>query len=99
MLVNSLFYLGRALGFSTAVAWGVAAAFALIPQTIYFEHLYLWWHPRDGTRKSPHFQHREVLGSYETWYNRIVHGFPIALVGLYCFCRRSLRGPSGGRVR
>ncbi|MDP2054074.1 MAG: hypothetical protein Q8L75_10590 [Acidobacteriota bacterium] len=55
------------------------------------------WHPSDHaagvtTSKwrseaggSPHEGHREVLGRYEAWFNRLVHGFPIAPVGLYLF--------------
>lgn len=53
------------------------------------------WHPRDhtagprapesksGQDGSPHEGHRQVLGSYEAWFNRLVHGFPIAPIGLY----------------
>ncbi|MDP2321224.1 MAG: hypothetical protein Q8O42_18015 [Acidobacteriota bacterium] len=55
------------------------------------------WHPSDHaagvtTSKSrseaggsPHDGHRRVLGRYEAWFNRLVHGFPIAPVGLYLF--------------
>jgi hypothetical protein len=41
------------------------------------------WHPGDRTPSSPHHQHREVLGGYESLYNTVVHGFPFAPVGLY----------------
>ncbi len=41
------------------------------------------WHPRDKTDGSPHRQHRQVLGRYEAFYNRFVHGFPVARIGLY----------------
>jgi hypothetical protein len=41
------------------------------------------WHPRTGTPESPHAQHRQVLGRYEAWFNRLVHGLPIPPVGLY----------------
>jgi hypothetical protein len=41
------------------------------------------WHPRDGTSQSPHYQHRQVLGGYERWYNRLLHSMPVAPVGLY----------------
>lgn len=40
------------------------------------------WHPRDGTDRSPHYQHRQILGWYESFFNRIVHRLP-APVGLY----------------
>lgn len=43
------------------------------------------WHPYTGSARSPHYQHRQVLGAWEHAYNRIVHGFPIAPVGLYVF--------------
>jgi hypothetical protein len=43
------------------------------------------WHPRDGTSASPHYQHRQVLGGYEAWFNRLLHSVPIAPVGLYVF--------------
>jgi len=42
VLVNSLFYLGRANGLSNAVAFALALGFSLIPQSIYFENLYLY---------------------------------------------------------
>jgi hypothetical protein len=41
------------------------------------------WHPWDGTPRSPHTQHREVLGRYESAWNAIVHRVPFAPVGLY----------------
>jgi hypothetical protein len=44
LLVNSLFYLLRVSGLSLAPAFAVATAFSLIPQTLYFEHLYLYEH-------------------------------------------------------
>lgn len=44
VLVQALFYLLRALGVSRRPAFAVAVAFSLIPQTLYFEHLYLWEH-------------------------------------------------------
>jgi hypothetical protein len=43
------------------------------------------WHPRDGTPASPHYQHRQVLGAYERWFNRVVHTAPLAPFGLYVF--------------
>lgn len=41
------------------------------------------WHPRDGTPASPHFQHQQVLGRYEAWFNRLVHTVPVSPIGLY----------------
>jgi hypothetical protein len=43
------------------------------------------WHPRDGTPASPHYQHRQVLGAYEAWFNRLFHTVPVAPIGLYAF--------------
>ncbi len=55
------------------------------------------WHPRDRAAGSaapaspskpggsPHEEHRRLLGRYEAWFNRLVHGFPMAPVGLYLF--------------
>jgi hypothetical protein len=43
------------------------------------------WHPYTGTERSPHYQHRQVLGGYEAFFNRLVHGIPVAPVGLYVF--------------
>ena len=43
------------------------------------------WHPRTGTDRSPHAQHRQVLGVYERGYNDVVHRVPVAPVGLYVF--------------
>ncbi len=44
LLVNALFYLLRALGVRRAACFGVALVFSVIPQTLYFEHLFLWEH-------------------------------------------------------
>lgn len=41
------------------------------------------WHPRDEHPGSPHFQHRRVLGGYESLYNAAFHGLPFAPVGVY----------------
>jgi len=41
------------------------------------------WHPFDERGGSPHSQHRQVLGPYERFYNRLLHGFPGPPVGLY----------------
>jgi len=43
-LVNALLYLLYSLGLRLRVALLVAAAFAVIPQTLYLEHLYLYEH-------------------------------------------------------
>jgi hypothetical protein len=43
------------------------------------------WHPRSRTPASPHLAHRAVLGRYDAWYTRAVHGFPWPPVGLYAF--------------
>lgn len=43
------------------------------------------WHPRDRTSASPHEGHRQVLGRYDAWFNRLVHGLPFAPVGIYLF--------------
>jgi hypothetical protein len=43
------------------------------------------WHPYTGTERSPHYDHRRVLGGYEAFVNRLMHGFPVAPVGLYAF--------------
>ena len=43
------------------------------------------WHPYTGTERSPHYQHRSVLGGYEAVVNRTVHSFPVSPVGLYVF--------------
>ncbi|MBI4266447.1 MAG: class I SAM-dependent methyltransferase [Acidobacteria bacterium] len=45
VIVNSLFYLARVSGISGPVALGMAAAFSMLPQAIYFEHLYLYEYP------------------------------------------------------
>jgi hypothetical protein len=69
------------------------------------------WHPRTGTARSPHAQHRQVLGAYERGYNGLVHRFPIAPFGLYAFLPLvwlwglwrafglARRGDSAGRAR
>jgi hypothetical protein len=44
LLVNALFRLLRALGVARAACFGVALVFSVIPQTLYFEHLFLWEH-------------------------------------------------------
>jgi hypothetical protein len=45
ILVNSLFYLSRVVGLPAPMALGVAIAFSLLPQSIYFEHLYIYEYP------------------------------------------------------
>ena len=41
------------------------------------------WHPYTGTERSPHYDHRLVLGGYERLVNRLFHQFPVPPVGLY----------------
>jgi hypothetical protein len=43
------------------------------------------WHPHDAQDDSPHRRHRQVLGGYERAFDRVVHGLPLAPVGLYLF--------------
>jgi len=45
VLVNSFFYLCRVSGFSFRAAFAISLAFSIIPQSIYFEHLYLYETP------------------------------------------------------
>ena len=45
LLVQSLFYLARASGLSVRVSVAAVMAFSLLPQSIYFEHLYLYEEP------------------------------------------------------
>ena len=63
----------RPLEYASTVALGLRDYFG--PSTT--------WHPLDGTGRSPHARHREVLGSYESLFNRAVHGPPVAPIGLY----------------
>ena len=63
------------LGYATNVLHGLRDLFA--PSTE--------WHPYTGTERSPHYEHRRVLGSYEALANRVVHRFPVAPVGVYAF--------------
>jgi hypothetical protein len=41
------------------------------------------WHPYTGTERSPHYEHRRVLGGYESLVNGVFHRFPFPPVGLY----------------
>jgi hypothetical protein len=41
------------------------------------------WHPYTGTARSPHYEHRRVLGGYENLVNRLFHQLPVQPVGLY----------------
>lgn len=71
-----LYYLrDRPLDYARNVAAGLRDLFG--PSTA--------WHPRDGTPASPHFQHQQVLGGYEAWFNRLLHSLPVAPIGLYIF--------------
>jgi hypothetical protein len=68
------------------------------------------WHPRDGVPGAPHEQHRQILGSYEAWFNRVVHTRPLSPAGLYLavplllaaaavYGARLLAGTRAGRAR
>jgi hypothetical protein len=63
------------IGYATNVLRGMRDLFA--PSTE--------WHPYTGTERSPHYEHRRVLGGYESLANRVMHGFPVAPVGVYAF--------------
>jgi hypothetical protein len=63
------------LGYATNALRGLRDLFA--PSTE--------WHPYTGTERSPHYEHRRVLGSYEALANRVMHRFPVAPVGAYAF--------------
>jgi hypothetical protein len=42
------------------------------------------WHPHEKSHKvTPHDQHRLLLGRWEELWNAVLHGFPVAPVGLY----------------
>jgi hypothetical protein len=43
------------------------------------------WHKLDKQPGSPHYDHRQVLGSYERSYDLLVHSWPVPPVGLYVF--------------
>ena len=58
------------------------AATVLVNLAEYF-HPSTRWHPHDEEADSPHHRHRQVLGGFEAAYDRMIHGFPIAPVGLY----------------
>jgi hypothetical protein len=45
LLAAALFYMCRASGFSFRAALAIGVGFGLIPQSIYFEHLYLYTYP------------------------------------------------------
>jgi hypothetical protein len=45
IIVNALLHLCRAVGLSAWTGVFLAAAFAVVPQTVYFEHLYLYEYP------------------------------------------------------
>ena len=63
---DALYYLqARPLDYAATVLEGVKDMFT--PSTE--------WHPLDKTDASPHRQHREVLGRYEAFANRVMHGF------------------------
>ena len=71
---DAMVYLrARPAEYAQSVLFNVAAFFS--PSTK--------WHPWDSTPRSPHAQHRQVLGRYEAVYDAIVHRLPFAPVGLY----------------
>ncbi len=71
---DALFYLKeRPFEYATTVLTGLRDMFT--PSTE--------WHPLDRSDRSPHAQHRQVLGAYEAVYNRVVHGFPVPRIGFY----------------
>ena len=71
-----MYYLrDRPLDYARNVATGLRDMFG--PSTT--------WHPRDGTTAAPHYQHRQILGGYEIWFNRVLHTVPAAPIGLYAF--------------
>jgi len=41
------------------------------------------WHPNEPRESGVHYRHRQVLGRYEAFYDRLVHGFPGPPIGLY----------------
>jgi hypothetical protein len=41
------------------------------------------WHPRDEHPGSPHYEHRRVLGGYESVYQAVFHTLPLAPAGVY----------------
>jgi hypothetical protein len=65
------------------------------------------WHPHDATPRSPHHQHRQVLGWFEKTFNGVVHELLLAPVGLYALLpfalivatRRARRLLAGGGPR
>lgn len=51
------------------------------------------WHPRTGSPAAPHAGHRAILGTYESAYNRAVHGWgPLAPIGMYALLPLVLLG-------
>jgi hypothetical protein len=73
---DALFCIGeQPLAYAAVVVGGLRQIFE--PSTT--------WHPFDKRPGSPHAQHRQLLGGYESAYNALVHGFPIAPIGLYVF--------------
>lgn len=71
---DALVYLQRRpLDYLATVAEGLRQMFG--PSTV--------WHPYDDAPVSPHARHRLVLGWYESLYNRLLHRFPLAPVGVY----------------
>jgi hypothetical protein len=69
ILVNSMFYLGRAVGLSARVSFALAGAFALTPGTLYFEHLFLYESPVVGLLclAAALFHHALRTQSFRAW--------------------------------
>jgi hypothetical protein len=69
ILVNSMFYLGRAVGLSAGVSLALAAAFAVTPGTLYFEHLFLYESPIVGLLclVAALFHHAVRTQSFRAW--------------------------------
>lgn len=65
----------RPLEYAATVLTGLRDMFT--PSTV--------WHPAEPTGRSPHHQHRQVLGSYEASYNRLMYSLPVPPIGLYAF--------------
>lgn len=100
---DALYYVRhRPLDYLRTVGASLAQIFG--PSTI--------WHPRDReglSARSPHAQHRTVLGGYERFYNRLFHTVPLSPWGVYLFlpaflvpCFRmalKLRNPVGSSER
>src|SRR5207249_1958903 len=70
LLLNGLFYLFRAWGFSFRAAIATSLAFAIAPPSIYFEHLHLYSYPTAALLcLSVALLHRAALRpSFGSWF-------------------------------